>query len=121
MLSTQVLIIGAGPVGMTAALSLGQSGVNCIVVDKRLDRLDAPKAHAVNPRTLEICERLGVSADAIRAVGASVADGGEVHFVDVLNGASASYTVSSDGRVDVSLPPSSAMILVPQGDVVTLD
>ena len=42
-------------------------------------------------------------------------------LVDVLNDAAASYTVSSDGRVDISLPPSSAMILVPQGDVVALD
>ena len=65
MLSTQVLIIGAGPVGMVAALSLAQSGIRCVLVDKRLERLDAPKAHAVNPRTLEICERLGVSADDI--------------------------------------------------------
>lgn len=86
MLTTQVLIIGAGPVGMVAALSLAQSGVRCLLVDKRLERLDAPKAHAVNARTLEICERLGVSAEAIRASGASVADGGQVHFVDVLNG-----------------------------------
>ena len=86
MSSTQVLIIGAGPVGMLTALSLSQAGIQCVLVDKRLERLDAPKAHAVNPRTLEICQRLGVEADAIRAVGASHAEGGKVHFMDVLAG-----------------------------------
>ncbi|MEM9620749.1 MAG: FAD-dependent monooxygenase [Pseudomonadota bacterium] len=84
--STHVLIIGAGPVGMISALSLAQAGVPCILIDKRLDRLDAPKAHAVNPRTLEICERLGVSADGITAAGASAAEGGHVHFMDTLTG-----------------------------------
>ena len=86
MSSTQVLIIGAGPVGMLTALSLSQAGIQCVLVDKRLERLDAPKAHAVNPRTLEICQRLGVEADAIRAAGASHAEGGKVHFMDVLAG-----------------------------------
>lgn len=86
MLSTQVLIVGAGPAGLLSALSLARFGIRTIVVERRIDRSDAPKAHAVNPRTLEICERLGVSADEIRAAGASFEDGGEVHFVDVLNG-----------------------------------
>ena len=50
-------------------------------------RLDDGIDAGINPRTLEICERLGVSADDIRASGASIADGGAVHFVDVLSGA----------------------------------
>ena len=114
MLSTQVLIIGAGPVGMISALSLAQSGVSCVLVDKRLERLDAPKAHAVNPRTLEICERLGVSADAIRASGASAADGGQVHFVDVLTGTcfgSLPYERQDDGAREFTPWP---LVNIPQ-------
>ncbi len=114
MISTQVLIIGAGPVGMVAALSLARSGIRCVLVDKRLERLDAPKAHAVNARTLEICERLGVSADAIRAAGASVADGGEVHFVDVLNGTcfgSLPYERQDDGALEYTPWP---LVNIPQ-------
>ena len=72
--------------GLVSALSLAQAGIHCVLVDRRLDRLDAPKAHAVNARTLEICQRLGVSADDIRAAGASAAEGGAVHFVDTLSG-----------------------------------
>ncbi len=54
MISTQVLIIGAGPVGMVSAIRLAQAGIHCVLVDKRLDRLDAPKAHAVNA-LLNVC------------------------------------------------------------------
>lgn len=86
MLSTQVLIIGAGPVGLLSAISLDQLGISSVLVERRLERLDAPKAHAINPRTLEICQRFEVSADEVRAAGASIEDGGQVHFVDVLNG-----------------------------------
>ncbi|MEZ5599041.1 MAG: FAD-dependent monooxygenase [Pseudomonadales bacterium] len=86
MLSTRVLIIGAGPVGLMSAISLDAAGIATVLVDRRLERLDAPRAHAVNPRTLEICQRFGVPADAIRAAGADVRDGGQVHFVDVLGG-----------------------------------
>ncbi len=114
MLSTQVLIIGAGPVGMVAALSLAQSGIRCVLVDKRLERLDAPKAHAVNARTLEICERLGVSADDVRAAGASIDDGGEVHFVDVLNGTcfgSLPYERQDDGAKEFTPWP---LVNIPQ-------
>ena len=86
MLSTQVLIIGAGPVGLLSAIVLDRLGISSVLVERRLDRLQAPKAHAVNPRTLEICQRFGVPADDVRAAGASIEDGGQVHFVDVLNG-----------------------------------
>ncbi len=86
MLSTQVLIIGAGPVGLFAAISLNRLGISCALAERRLERLDAPKAHAVNPRTLELCQRFGIAADDVRAAGASVEDGGQVHFVDVLSG-----------------------------------
>ncbi len=86
MLSTQVLIIGAGPVGLLSAIVLDRLGISSVLVERRLDRLQAPKAHAVNPRTLEICQRFGVPADEVRAAGASIEDGGQVHFVDVLNG-----------------------------------
>ena len=85
MLSTQVLIIGAGPVGMITALCLAKAEISCVLIDRHKTRRDAPKAHAVNPRTLEICERLGLSADHIRSLGASYEDGGKVHFMDTLS------------------------------------
>lgn len=82
----RILIVGAGPVGQLAALLLSNHGVPSLLVDKRRAPLSAPKAHAVNPRTLEICESIGVSAARLRALGADANDGGEVRFVGTLTG-----------------------------------
>ena len=41
-------------------------------------------------------------------------------LVDVLGDGGTSYTVSPDGRVDITLDASTAMILIPQGDVTPL-
>ncbi len=84
--SARVLIVGAGPVGQLAALLLSHHGVGSVLIDKRLKTLSAPKAHAINARTLEICESIGVSAARLRELGASANEGGEVRFVGTLTG-----------------------------------
>jgi len=86
MLETQVLIVGAGPVGKMAAFLLARQGVHSIIVDRRETRLTAPKAHAVNSRTLEICESVGVSAEKIRSTGAPADEAGWVRFASTLTG-----------------------------------
>ena len=84
--SSRVLIVGAGPVGQLAALLLAHHGVGSTLIDKRLATLSAPKAHAINARTLEICDSIGISATRLRALGASANEGGEVRFVGTLTG-----------------------------------
>ncbi len=86
MLETQVLIVGAGPVGQMAALLLARHGVQSTIVDRRLERLSAPKAHAVNSRTLEICDAAGLSAEAVRSTGAPPDEAGWVRFASTLTG-----------------------------------
>ena len=61
-----VLIVGAGPVGLFAALLLARQGIRSLVVERRAARLRAPKAHALNPRSLEICRALGIPRDKVR-------------------------------------------------------
>lgn len=61
MRKTPVLIVGAGPTGLTAALALAQAGVRSIVVEKRLKPGKHPRAHEISGRTLEILESLGAS------------------------------------------------------------
>ncbi len=85
-MKTQVLIIGAGPVGLTAALLLANQGVTSIVIDRRMERMTAPKAHAVNPRTIEICDQAGIPGNDIRALGTPLAKAGSVRFVSNLAG-----------------------------------
>ena len=86
-LETDVLIVGAGPTGLLAALMLHEQGLRVIVLDRRLERSQAPRAHAVNPRTLEICDAIGLSAQELRATGAPREEAGHVRFLATLTGA----------------------------------
>src|SRR3546814_213180 len=81
-----VLIVGAGPVGQLTALLLSRHGIASRLIDRRDRPSTAPKAHAVNPRTLEICESVGVPAARLREMGAPADDAGWVRFVGTLSG-----------------------------------
>jgi cation diffusion facilitator CzcD-associated flavoprotein CzcO len=67
-MDTQVLIVGAGPVGLTLAIDLGKRGVRCKLIDKNAAPLGYPKMERCNPRTMEIFRRIGI-AEQVRAAG----------------------------------------------------
>src|SRR5262245_62438063 len=67
-MDTQVLIIGAGPTGLTLAVDLGLRGLRCTVVEQKQAPQFLPKMERCNARTLEIYRRMGI-ADRIRAAG----------------------------------------------------
>ncbi|MCS0605441.1 FAD-dependent monooxygenase [Streptomyces sp. LP11] len=67
MAHSEVLIAGAGPVGLTAALELRRRGVACRLVDRLPKRLPYAKAVGVQPRTFELWERQGVARAALDA------------------------------------------------------
>lgn len=63
---TRVLIVGAGPVGMAAAIELGHRGIACLLIERN-DRVGyAPRAKTTNVRTREHFRRWGI-ADALKA------------------------------------------------------
>jgi 2-polyprenyl-6-methoxyphenol hydroxylase-like FAD-dependent oxidoreductase len=76
--STDVLIVGAGPTGMTLAISLRQLGLDCIVIDQQPDPPDDARAAFVQPRTLEYLRRIQVAGplidDGLKGRGAAFAD-----------------------------------------------
>ncbi|KXU85286.1 monooxygenase [Caballeronia megalochromosomata] len=65
--TTDVLIAGAGPVGLMLAAELRRDGVKVRVIDAHDERVFFVKALGVTARTLEIFEDLGIARDAIDA------------------------------------------------------
>src|SRR5271168_1029386 len=62
---TDVVVVGAGPVGLAAAIELGRRGTSCIVVERN-DRVGySPRAKTANVRTREHLRRWGI-ADTLR-------------------------------------------------------
>lgn len=57
-----VLVVGAGPVGLTAGLLFQRMGINAILVDKRSTMNRHPKARSLNVRSVEIFRTLGIEA-----------------------------------------------------------
>jgi 2-polyprenyl-6-methoxyphenol hydroxylase-like FAD-dependent oxidoreductase len=67
-MDTQVIVVGAGPVGLTLAIDLGKRGIRCTLIEKNDAPLGYPKMERCNPRTMEIFRRLGL-AEKVRAAG----------------------------------------------------
>lgn len=61
--TTFALIAGGGPVGLSAAIELGQRGVPAILVSKNTETTKHPKCNFVNARTMEHYRRLGIAAE----------------------------------------------------------
>ncbi|MGE8589934.1 MAG: FAD-dependent oxidoreductase, partial [Alcaligenes sp.] len=56
----QVVVVGAGPVGLTTALDLARQGVHVVVLDDDYRLSTGSRAICFSKRTLEIWDRLGV-------------------------------------------------------------
>jgi 2-polyprenyl-6-methoxyphenol hydroxylase-like FAD-dependent oxidoreductase len=67
MNDTDVLVVGAGPTGLTLTASLIANGVRAVVVDKLPEGQNTTRAAAVNARTLEVLEDLDVARRMVKA------------------------------------------------------
>jgi 2-polyprenyl-6-methoxyphenol hydroxylase-like FAD-dependent oxidoreductase len=81
-----VLVVGAGPVGLVASLLLAQQGLTSVVVERRAGVQRAPAAHVVNARTFEILRAAGVDMQTVAAACQDPADAGTVLWVTTLVG-----------------------------------
>jgi 2,4-dichlorophenol 6-monooxygenase len=64
-LTTDVLIVGSGPAGASAALFLSTLGVANIAVTKYRWTANTPRAHITNQRTMEILRDAGIEAEVL--------------------------------------------------------
>jgi 2-polyprenyl-6-methoxyphenol hydroxylase-like FAD-dependent oxidoreductase len=60
-----VLVVGAGPTGLTLAAQLRAFGATVRIVDRQLDRVHESRALAIQPRTLEVLRGLSVTRELV--------------------------------------------------------
>lgn len=64
----RVAVVGAGPVGKTAALLLASYGVRTVIIEKGNGLSDEPKAISVDDETLRIYQQAGTVDDVLRII-----------------------------------------------------
>ena len=65
VVETDVLIVGSGPAGASAALFLSTLGIDNIVVTKYRWTANTPRAHITNQRAMEIFRDMGIEAQVL--------------------------------------------------------
>ncbi|MEV4116056.1 FAD-dependent monooxygenase [Nonomuraea sp. NPDC049695] len=63
---TQVLVVGAGPTGLTAAIELLRQGVDCMLIDERSEPARYSRALVLQARSLELLQMHGLSDAFVR-------------------------------------------------------
>ncbi|MDB5389293.1 MAG: monooxygenase, partial [Planctomycetaceae bacterium] len=64
---SNVLVVGAGPVGLTMASELARHGIRCRIIDRLEKPLPYCRAIGVTPRTLEVWDDMGIVREMIDA------------------------------------------------------
>lgn len=64
---TDVLIIGAGPTGLTLAASLAQAGVDHVLIDKLAEGQNTSRAAVIHAHTMEALDKIGVAERLVAA------------------------------------------------------
>ncbi|HEY9343990.1 MAG TPA: FAD-dependent monooxygenase, partial [Inquilinus sp.] len=107
--AVRVLIVGAGPVGLTLAAELTRYGVPVRIVDKASARTDKSKALVLWSRSLELLERAG-------GVDRFLAAGIKAHGVRISNGRQLIGAVGFD-QVESPYP---FALMIPQNETERL-
>lgn len=93
-LSSDVIVVGAGPTGLTTALLLAHHGVTCTVVERRTAPPHTPRARVVTLRTMEVLRGLGLAEEVTAAAVASERTGLPFTFARTLAEAAPARTTT---------------------------
>ena len=107
-MTTDVLIVGAGPVGLTGALLAHELGLSVRIIDRRPSTQRAPAAHVINARTFEIWRQIGLDVNAIRSHAQTPEKAGHVHWVTRLGETiigTLPYEQQGDDNFDITPTP----------------
>ncbi len=80
-----VLIVGAGPVGLSTALFLARHGIHSLLVERHPGTSIHPRARGINIRTMELYRQLGLE-EPIRVAGSVLAGNNIFLIVETLAG-----------------------------------
>jgi putative polyketide hydroxylase len=100
-----VLIVGGGPCGLAASLTLSGLGVDHVLVERHAEPLHHPKAVGVMQRTAELLRGWGAQ-DEMRARGVPREFYGQMVWTTTLSGEELGRTPTPDPDEGVANPPS---------------
>ncbi|MGV9678167.1 FAD-dependent monooxygenase [Nocardia sp. NPDC003482] len=61
--TASVVIVGAGPAGLTAATALADAGVDAVVLDRLAEGANTSRAAVVHARTMEVLQEFGIAEE----------------------------------------------------------
>lgn len=109
---TDVLIVGGGPVGLTARALLERWGVGVLLVDKRRELSPFPRSRLVNVRSMEIYRQLGLAGRITSK--AFAPEYGRIRFRDTLH--DRDFATAAMVGVDAPVPESPVIGVVTSQD-----
>src|SRR6185436_5118419 len=116
MIDVPVLIVGGGPVGLSASILLSRLGIASRLVERRAGTALHPKARNINMRTMEIFRQCGVE-DAVRAAGLPIERTKFLIWVESLAGREIERRVEKRSHPDGELPSAAKHCLCAQDDL----
>src|SRR5688572_14953275 len=116
MIAVPVLIVGGGPVGLSASILLSRLGVASRLVERHPGTALHPKARNINMRTMEIFRQCGVE-DAVRAAGLPIERTKFLIWAETLAGREIERRVEKRSHPDGELPSPAKHCLCAQDDL----